>query len=185
MIRSYNIQVEENNINSIHFDSSATCYEITLEEYKHVSDRANKFDNKVYIMITFCSIFFAFIFGLLEDILTLKNPDNIKSSVLLCCIIIVYLIICICFICSLVLLILCLKPLKMKRFNPSVLIGKSLWNKPSKVSYMVATKFYCEFISENNAKLQKGYDTLSLISCVMAVVVILSFVLKIVLYLII
>ncbi len=175
-----NIQVEEKDNTATQYDASAACYEITLEEYRHIAERANKFDNKVYIMITFCSIFFAFIINLLEDILKLKNPDNIKLSVLIIIVVVLFITISLGFISSLVLLILCLKPIEMRRFNPSILIGKSLYNKPSKVSYMVATKHYCEVITENNLLLKKGYDKLNLVVKIMVLVVILSFILKII-----
>ena len=53
----YNITVNKVDDENMQFDSSVECLNIALEEYRHVIDRANKYDNKVYIMITFCSIF--------------------------------------------------------------------------------------------------------------------------------
>lgn len=182
MVHNYNISIEEttkSNTNTC--DSSEKCFEITLEEYRHITERANKFDNKVYIMITFCSIFFAFILDLLEDIVRTEMPISTKQTIILIIYTIIFIAISISYIISMITLILCLKPLKLKRFDPSILMKKSLWNKPASASYMVAIKYYCEFIIENNRVLEKGYAKLKYVSIIMAFVVILSFVLKILL----
>ena len=181
-MRNYNISVEETTKETLpQYDSSEECYQIAIEEYRHVTERANKFDNKVNIMITFCSIFFAFIIDLLEDIVKTQMPVNTKQTIMLILYIILFILIGVGYVISMFILILCLKPLEMKRFDPSLLLEKSLWNKPAAVSYMVATKRYCEFIIQNNSLLEKGYGKLKYVSVIMAFVVILSFVLKILL----
>ena len=57
----YTVKIDKVDTPNMSYDSSAECLEIALEEYRHVTERANKYDNKIYIMITFCSVFFAFI----------------------------------------------------------------------------------------------------------------------------
>ena len=49
----YNVKIDKVDTQNMSYDSSAECLEITLEEYKHVTERAPKYDNKIYIMITF------------------------------------------------------------------------------------------------------------------------------------
>ena len=58
----YNVKIDKVDTQNMSYDSSAECLEITLEEYKHVTERANKYDNKIYIIIKFCNVFFVFIF---------------------------------------------------------------------------------------------------------------------------
>lgn len=42
----YNVKIDKVDTQNMSYDSSAECLEITLEEYKHVTERANKYDNK-------------------------------------------------------------------------------------------------------------------------------------------
>lgn len=74
----YTVKIDKVDTPNMSYDSSAECLEIALEEYRHVTERANKYDNKIYIMITFCSVFFAFILTLLDKLVTLSFPADNK-----------------------------------------------------------------------------------------------------------
>ena len=78
----YNVKIDKVDTQNMSYDSSAECLEITLEEYKHVTERANKYDNKIYIMITFCSVFFAFILTLLDKLVTLSFPQTTRAGII-------------------------------------------------------------------------------------------------------
>ena len=80
----YNVKIDKVDTQNMSYDSSAECLEITLEEYKHVTERANKYDNKIYIMITFCSVFFAFILTLLDKLVTLSFPQTTRAGIIFC-----------------------------------------------------------------------------------------------------
>lgn len=171
----YNVKIDKINSDQVSYDSSAECLEITLEEYRHVTERANKYDNKVYIMITFCGIFFAFILSLLDKLINLPFPENTKSAIHFVLCIIFFVIISLCYISSMLILVIGLRPIKMQRLDPSILIQKSLYNKPASGANMLATKKYVEFILTNNATLEKAYKRISLVTILMSVVVFLSF----------
>lgn len=175
----YNVKINkvdtDNSEHSI-YDASQECYEITLEEYRHVTERANKYDNKIYIMITFCSIFFAFIITLLDKLVLLPFPQSTKQNMLFIICTLLFTIICVCYIMAMVLLVLGLRPIKLQRFNPRILIDKSLWNKPPKCATMLAVKEYTEFILANNAKLEKSYKKLNVVTFLISAVVLLSFI---------
>ena len=47
----YNVKIDKISSENASYDSSAECLEITLEEYRHGTERANKYDNKVYIIM--------------------------------------------------------------------------------------------------------------------------------------
>lgn len=172
----YNVKIERADSEPIKSDASTECFQITLEEYKHVTERSNKYDNKIYIMITFCSIFFAFIMTLLDKITNLTFPGTTKQGILFILCILVFTIICICYIICMILLVLGLHPIKMQRFNPQILIDKSLWNQKPCCAKMLAVKQYTEFILKNNKLLEKAYKKLYIITGLMAIVVCLSFI---------
>ena len=50
----YTVKIDKVDTPNMSYDSSAECLEIALEEYRHVTERANKYDNKIYIMIRAC-----------------------------------------------------------------------------------------------------------------------------------
>ena len=54
--------------------SSEICYNAALEEYSHTIQRASKFENKIYILITFCSLYSSFILSIFDDFFKLKFP---------------------------------------------------------------------------------------------------------------
>lgn len=92
----YNVKIDKISSENASYDSSAECLEITLEEYRHVTERANKYDNKVYIIITFCSIFFAFILTLLDKLISLPFPQSTKSGIIFVICIVLFVIISLC-----------------------------------------------------------------------------------------
>ena len=94
----YNVKIDKVDTQNMSYDSSAECLEITLEEYKHVTERANKYDNKIYIMITFCSVFFAFILTLLDKLVTLSFPQTTRAGIIFVLCIVLFIIICLCYI---------------------------------------------------------------------------------------
>ena len=121
----YNVKVDKIESEKLSYDSSTECLSISLEEYRHVTERSNKYDNKVYIMITFCSIFFAFILSLLDKLVKLELPENTKYTIVLIVSVVLFIIIGICYITSMILLVLGLRPIKLHRFNPKLLIDYS------------------------------------------------------------
>ena len=172
----YNVKIDKVDSENVSYDSSAECLEITLEEYRHVTERANKYDNKVNIMITFCGIFFAFIVTLLDKLVELPFPKNTKENIHFVICVVFFIIISLCYISSMLILVIGLRPIKMQRLDPSILIQKSLFNKPATGANMLATKKYVEFILTNNATLEGAYKRISLVTILMSVVVFLSFI---------
>ena len=118
----YNVKIDKVDTQNMSYDSSAECLEITLEEYKHVTERANKYDNKIYIMITFCSVFFAFILTLLDKLVTLSFPQTTRAGIIFVLCIVLFIIISLCYISSMLILVIGLRPIKLHRFNPKLLI---------------------------------------------------------------
>lgn len=171
----YNVKIDKISSGNASYDSSAECLEITLEEYRHVTERANKYDNKVYIIITFCSIFFAFILTLLDKLISLPFPQSTKSSIIFVICIVLFVIISLCYILSMLILVIGLRPIKLHRFNPKLLIDYSLWNKPSSQANMLAVKQYTEFILYNNEVLEKAYKKIYIVTLLMSIVVSFSF----------
>lgn len=142
----------------------------------NILECSNKYDNKIYIMITFCGLFFAFIVSLLDKLVEQPFPKTTNQGILFVTSIIIFIVISICYLLSMIVLVLGLRPIKMQRLNPSILIQKSLFNKPSVGANMLATKKYIEFVLINNATLQKAYKRISLVTTLMSVVVLLSFI---------
>ena len=153
----YNVKIEKTDSPVTSCDSSAQCLEITLEEYRHVTERANKYDNKINIIITFCSIFFAFIVTLIDKLVELSFPKTTKEGILFVVCIVLFIIICLCYIFSMVLLIIGLHPIKLHRFNPQQLLDYSLWNKSPNQANMLAVKQYTGYILSNNQALERAY----------------------------
>lgn len=172
----YNVKIDKVDSENVSYDSSAECLEITLEEYRHVTERANKYDNKVNIMITFCGIFFAFIITLLDKLIVLPFPETTKDGIHFVICIIFFVIISLCYISSMLILVIGLRPIKMQRLDPSILIQKSLFNKPPVGANMLATKKYIEFVLTNNAALEKAYKRISIVTILMSIVVFFSFI---------
>lgn len=171
----YNVKIDKISSENASYDSSAECLEITLEEYRHVTERANKYDNKVYIIITFCSIFFAFILTLLDKLISLPFPQSTKYGIIFVICIVLFVIISLCYILSMLILVIGLRPIKLHRFNPKLLIDYSLWNKPSSQANMLAVKQYTEFILSNNEVLEKAYKKIYIVTLLMSIVVSFSF----------
>ena len=171
----YNVKIDKVDSENVSYDSSAECLEITLEEYRHVTERANKYDNKVNIMITFCGIFFAFVLTLLDKLTELPFPETTKQGIVFVICIIIFVIISICYILSMILLVIGLRPIKLHRFNPKLLIDYSLWNKPSCQANMLAVKQYTEFVLANNDALEKSYKKIHTVTILMSIVVFFSF----------
>jgi len=46
----YNVKIDKIASKDVSYDSSAQCLEIALEEYRHVTERSNKYDNKIYFL---------------------------------------------------------------------------------------------------------------------------------------
>lgn len=172
----YNVKIDKVDTQNMSYDSSAECLEITLEEYKHVTERANKYDNKIYIMITFCSVFFAFILTLLDKLVTLSFPQTTRAGIIFVLCIVLFIIISLCYISSMLILVIGLRPIKLHRFNPKLLIDYSLWNKPSSQANMLAVKQYTEFVLSNNEALENDYKKISIVTLLMSIVVSFSFV---------
>ena len=78
----YNVKIDKIASKDVSYDSSAQCLEIALEEYRHVTERSNKYDNKIYIMITFCGLFFAFIINLLDKLMNIHFPETTKQGII-------------------------------------------------------------------------------------------------------
>ncbi len=172
----YNVTVNKVDDENMQFDSSAECLNIALEEYRHVIDRANKYDNKVYIMITFCSIFFAFVLGMLDNLFELPFPDTTKNAILFIICIIIFITVSLCYIISMVLLVVGLRSIKLSRFKPKLLNDYSLWNKPCCQANMLAFRKYNKSIIHNNKVLEKAYKKINLVTILMCIVVCLSFI---------
>ena len=172
----YNVKIDKVDTQNMSYDSSAECLEITLEEYKHVTERANKYDNKIYIMITFCSVFFAFILTLLDKLVTLSFPQTTRAGIIFVLCIVLFIIISLCYISSMLILVIGLRPIKLHRFNPKLLIDYSLWTKPSSQANMLAVKQYTEFVLSNNEALENAYKKISIVTLLMSIVVSFSFV---------
>ena len=165
----YNVKIDKVDTQNMSYDSSAECLEITLEEYKHVTERANKYDNKIYIMITFCSVFFAFILTLLDKLVTLSFPQTTRAGIIFVLCIVLFIIISLCYISSMLILVIGLRPIKLHSFNPKLLIDYSLWNKPSSQANI-------EFVLSNNEALENAYKKISIVTLLMSIVVSFSFV---------
>lgn len=74
-----------------------------------------------------------------------------------------------------ILLVIGLRPIKLHRFNPKLLIDYSLWNKPSCQANMLAVKQYTEFVLANNDALEISYKKIHTVTILMSIVVFFSF----------
>lgn len=126
-------------------------------------------------MITFCSIFFAFVLSLLDKLFKLPFPDTTKAAVIFIACIVIFITIGLCYIVSMITLVTGLRSIKLQRFNPKLLNDHSLWNKPSCQANMVALKYYNEAIIHNNNLLETAYKKVNLVTTLMCIVVSLSF----------
>jgi len=171
----YNVKIDKIASKDVSYDSSAQCLEIALEEYRHVTERSNKYDNKIYIMITFCGLFFAFIINLLDKLINIHFPETTKQGIIFIICITFFIIISVCYISSMILLVLGLHPIKLHRFNPRLLIDYSLWNKSPSQANMLAVKQYTEYVLSDNELLERAYKKIHIVTLLMSIVVFLSF----------
>lgn len=175
-IDTTNTDTVNNTRNNYLYESSMQCLNITLIEYNHVFERSSKFDNKINIMIAICGIYFTFIISFLKNLINISIPSTSKTFILFILSIILFVIIFSCYITTMIILVMCLHPVKMRRFKARKVYDKSLYNKPPWVINMLTVKDYIETIDINNSILNKSYKKLSIINILFSIVILLSFI---------
>lgn len=169
-----NEEISEENLDK----SAEICYITARDEYNHFVERANKLDNKVYIMITFSGLFFVFIMDLLRIFLEIPFPSDSNSLVLYVVIVFVYIVILIGYIISMLIMFSILKPIDYRRFNPSCLVNKNMHKEKPHVCYMYIAIKYMECLEISEKDLGVRFKLLTMVNIIIPVVVIISVILK-------
>lgn len=158
--------------------SAQICYDASLEEYNHTILRATKFENKIYILITFCGVYSAFLLSLMNNLSEILFPSTTTDLLSIIVYLLVFLSICFIYMYLLIKLIKNLNPIIIKRYDSSHLIEMSLYNKPPITIYMLLAKKYIECTKDNNIILNNLYEDSKKINTLLIVLVILSFIFK-------
>lgn len=137
--------------------SAEACYNIVKEEYVHTFTRSDKLDNKVYIALTFCAFIFLSVLDLMECITEFEYPSDVQRLTM----IVLYLILCTftigLFLFTLVKLANLLKPMRVRRIDPTFYTQNELQLEDAFTVYTFTFKKYQESIAESNSELEERF----------------------------
>ena len=141
---TYQVELEKKVMADSSFEvqesSANVCYEAIKSEYDYCVTRAEKLENKVYILLAACTFIFALLTAQIDKIGKMKFPSNCMEL----CIVILYVITLIIAIASNVLMIIL--SINLVFFRISCLIGVKFIG-----------RLYVQNTERNNAILEKKY----------------------------
>lgn len=167
-VSELDIKIEDGEVDN----SLSLCLEVVQEEYRHVVERASKFDNKVYILLTVCAFIFSSLVTLILESSNLKCVDetlpkiNRWANLYYPCFVNITLIL---FSLTLIALTGLLASIKMYRFQEKNVFEKNLVSLPKEqVTKYICVK-YIQATEQNNKKLQHRYIIMNL--CVIFLII--------------
>lgn len=171
----YTVKIEED---PTHKETNETAediaYSALLSEYDHCVQRAEKLDNKVYILLTVCAFLFVLLTSTIAEVGKFQFPQNELALGL----VITYAIFLVAdvgiYVLMLVKLVGLLSSVSFARFDTSEILTKNLISEtPATLSRYVGTK-YVRCIDHNNDIIEERYKKFNFCIKLMVANVILS-----------
>lgn len=138
--------------------SANVCYEAIKSEYDYCVTRAEKLENKVYILLAACTFIFALLTAQIDKIGKMKFPSNRTEL----CIVLLYVITLIIAIASNVLMIILsinlLKSAKFERIDEAILLTQGLLDESDITAVKFIGRLYVQNTERNNAILEEKYS---------------------------
>lgn len=158
---AYQVELEKEVMTNSSFEvqesSANVCYEAIKSEYDYCVTRAEKLENKVYILLAACTFIFALLTSQIDKIGKMKFPSNCMEL----CIVILYVITLIIAIASNVLMIILsinlLKSTKFERIDEAILLTQGLLDESDITAVKFIGRLYVQNTERNNAILEKKY----------------------------
>ena len=137
--------------------SADICFEAIKAEYDYCVTRAEKLENKVYILLAACAFVFALLTTQIEKAGKLEVPQS--GSELLG--IIIYTILLVVAVISnvgmLVMTVSLLKSVRFERLDAGLLLTEGVPDEKDTTAVRFIGRIYVQHTSKNNAVLEKGY----------------------------
>lgn len=157
----YHIELEKDTIaqqDAKNTESSADiCFDAIKAEYDYCVTRAEKLENKVYILLAACAFIFVLLTTQIEKAGKIKLP---KSSIELLGIIVYAILLVIAVISNVGVLVRAvnlLKSVRFERLDAELLLTEGLPDEKDTTAVRFIGRLYVQHTSENNSILEKGY----------------------------
>lgn len=162
---------------SIEEDASEVCLNAIMEEYQHVVRRSEKLDNKVYILSTICGFIFAFITGIISNLLDFQMPKNRVQTNLVIIYIILVALMSLFYLYTIYKLGILLTARAIQRLTPDYLLLHKIYDIKEKYARIFIASQYVKAINDSNKILEKCFKEFN--GCIYrtAFILILAFIL--------
>lgn len=162
---------------SIEEDASEVCLNAIMEEYQHVVRRSEKLDNKVYILSTICGFIFAFITGIISNLLDFQMPKNRVQTNLVIIYIILVALMSLFYLYTIYKLGILLTARAIQRLTPDYLLLHKIYDIKEKYARIFIASQYVKAINDSNKILEKYFKEFN--GCIYrtAFILILAFIL--------
>lgn len=162
---------------SIEEDASEVCLNAIMEEYQHVVRRSEKLDNKVYILSTICGLIFAFITGIISNLLDFQMPKNRVQTNLVIIYIILVALMSLFYLYTIYKLGILLTARAIQRLTPDYLLLHKIYDIKEKYARIFIASQYVKAINDSNKILEKCFKEFN--GCIYrtAFILILAFIL--------
>lgn len=137
--------------------SADICFDAIKTEYDYCVTRAEKLENKVYILLAACAFLFVLLTTLIEKVEKIEYPQNILD---LCAIILYITLLIIAVISNVGMIIMAvnlLKSISFERFDAGILLTNGIPDEKDTTAVKFIGSFYIKNINENNSLLEKRY----------------------------
>ena len=159
---SYKVELVKDDMdnNNIEDQESSVdiCYDIIKSEYDYCVTRAEKLENKVYILLAACTFIFALLTAQIDKIGKVKFPSDCMEL----CVVIIYVITLIIAIssnvCMIILSVNLLKGIKFERIDEAILLTQGLLDESGTTVVKFIGRIYVQNTKRNNAILEKKYS---------------------------
>ena len=164
---------ETSSVNSENNSSIEMCLEISKLEYEYSFRRAEKFDNKVYILLTVCGFMFVMFMNAVSNIGEIDIFSPFKSNWILAYDILI--VLCVTgMITILVRLVYALSGLKLKRHDSKLILQGNMISKSPRDIALFTIMHYETAKSYNNKQIGERYKSLELsVNILIAVLIML------------
>ncbi|MBR1657927.1 MAG: hypothetical protein IJ697_05620 [Synergistaceae bacterium] len=174
------INNETSSVNSENSSSIEMCLEIAKLEYEYSFRRAEKFDNKVYILLTVCGFMFVMFMNAVSNIGEIDIFSPLKSNWILAYDILI--VLCVTgMITILVRLVYALSGLKLKRHDSNLIIKRNMLSSSPKaiarftiMRYEIARDYNIRQIDRRYTSLEKSVKILVALAVLLIAISIVS-----------
>ena len=155
----YQVEVNDAETNTTNNEelSASICFEAIKAEYGYCVTRAEKLENKVYILLAACAFVFVLLTTQIEKTGELGMPQS-RSELLG---IIIYVILLVVAVISnvgmLVMTVRLLKSVRFERLNSGLLLAEGVPDEKDTTAVRFIGRLYVQHTVNNNAVLEKGY----------------------------